>query len=651
MEMVGRTIAGYKLTAEIGHGGMGTVYRAEGLGRAVALKVLKKHQARVSERFRREGELLAKVGSHPHVVAIHAAGEEDGLPFIVMELVDGGSLEEKLPLTVSEATRIVEEVARAVEHLHRLGIIHRDIKPGNVLIARDGRAKLTDFGLARDLARQTRLTGAWQVVGTPFYMAPEQLRVSDSEKDPEPGPLTDVYAMGALLYAALVGRPPYSARTLAELVGLIATAEPPRASAERAEVPPDLDEIVRKALAKDPLDRYPTAEAFAQDLARQRRGEPVLARPSSSLVRIVRRARRDPKGATAVGLACLFALSAPPLFLLEQRYAEQRAAAAAAEDRRSRFVSAVESGTAEAEAELARGTATLAAHDAKGARERAQAALEQLQRVPPPLEGASEATTKLRAAQVKTHRLLGDCARALGEDALALESYRAAWALDPASIELACRLAEAAAQARDLSTAAAVLATFPEGAVSRPDVQRARGLVLLARGEAREAQKVLAPLAHTGPDPAPALLGLARAQLASGDAKACLATLQGLDKSAHGSAQAVRLRARAMLALGDELAADRELEKAVEREPSDPALALDFARDLIRRGEVDRALALAGPLAKLAPADALIETARALVLEGEIGKAREALASCAARPEGGPACASALTLLAALERS
>jgi WD40 repeat protein/tRNA A-37 threonylcarbamoyl transferase component Bud32 len=303
-------IVGYELLEELGRGGMGVVYKARQVkaNRLVALKmVLSGGQAGPDDlaRFRTEAEAVARL-QHPHVVQVFEVGEHQGLPFFSLEFCPGGSLDRKLdgtPWQPAEAAGLVEALARAMHAAHQRGIIHRDLKPANVLLAEDGTAKVADFGLARKLDEQGRTqTGA--VLGTPSYMAPEQAGASKGV-----GPAADTYALGAVLYELLVGRPPFKGPTPLDTVLQVVSEEPVAVRRLQPKVPRDLETICLKCLEKDPKKRYSSALALAEDLQRFRLGEAVHARPVGALGRAVRWARRRPAVATLAVLSVLAPLS------------------------------------------------------------------------------------------------------------------------------------------------------------------------------------------------------------------------------------------------------------------------------------------------------------------------------------------------------
>jgi len=273
-------IAGYDVVEEIGRGGMGIVYKARqlGLDRPVALKTIlfgKVSNADHVARFRVEAQAIARL-QHPNIVQIHEIGEDCGLPFISLELVEGGTLATKLggvPLLPELAARIAEVLARAIQVAHGNGIIHRDLKPSNVLLTMEGIPKITDFGLAKQVDRDWGQTQSGAVIGTPSYMGPEQAAGMTELI----GPKTDVYSLGAILYEMLTGRPPFRGATVLDTLDQVRSQEPlpPR---RLVKVPRDLEAICLKCLEKDPRKRYESAELLADDLCRYLDGEPTVAR-------------------------------------------------------------------------------------------------------------------------------------------------------------------------------------------------------------------------------------------------------------------------------------------------------------------------------------------------------------------------------------
>jgi serine/threonine-protein kinase len=308
--------ARFELGPELGRGSFGVVWRARERHsrRDVALKVLYAEDAlepRRLERFRREGEVTAGL-THPSIVKVHGAGDVEGVPWLAYELIDGATtLGQALPrLDRAARVRLVLDVARALGHAHARGVVHRDVKPDNVLVHADGRARLADFGLAAAQG-QARITRSGAMIGTPQFMSPEQF----AGKRDDIGPASDVWATGVVLYQALTGELPFRGATVMELGAAIQSATPRAPRALDPTVPAALEAICLKALAREPQDRYPDGDALAHDLAAFLEGRPVSASALSSLRPRARRAARLgalallPAVALAAGV--LFALNAP----------------------------------------------------------------------------------------------------------------------------------------------------------------------------------------------------------------------------------------------------------------------------------------------------------------------------------------------------
>jgi formylglycine-generating enzyme required for sulfatase activity len=289
-------VPGYEILGILGHGGMGLVYRARQLkaNRLVALKMIRAVEHATPQdrlRFQIETEAAARL-QHLHIVQLHEVGEVRGQPFFSLEFCDGGTLTEQLkkkPLSPREAAELIETLARAMHYAHLRGVVHRDLKPGNVLLAGAERLpKITDFGLAKRIdaeARDVSQTGA--IMGTASYMAPEQA----AGKVRDTGPAADVYALGALLYECLTGRPPFEGPQHVVLVNVL-NDEPVPPSRLAAKVPADLETICLKCLSKEPARRYASAEELANDLRRYQAGEPIRARPVGAMERAVKWVRR-----------------------------------------------------------------------------------------------------------------------------------------------------------------------------------------------------------------------------------------------------------------------------------------------------------------------------------------------------------------------
>jgi serine/threonine protein kinase len=282
-------VPGYEVLEQIGRGSTGVVYKARelSLNRLVALKVLVHPSPEHLRRFHQEAIAVARL-QHPNIVQIYQIGETDDPPFLSLELCEGGSLAQVLdgtPWLPGRAAALVEMLACAMQVAHAAGIIHRDLKPGNVLLTGDPPVpKVTDFGLAKQLAADVEQTMTGAVMGTPPYMAPEQ---AAGETD-RIGPWTDVYGLGAILYELLTGRSPFKGATAAETLDQVRTQDPVPPSRLLRKIPRDLETICLKCLVKHPEDRYASAKLLADDLAHFLAGEPITARPLSALQRLTR---------------------------------------------------------------------------------------------------------------------------------------------------------------------------------------------------------------------------------------------------------------------------------------------------------------------------------------------------------------------------
>ncbi len=284
----------YELLEEIGRGGMGVIFRARqpGLDRIVAVKMLLAGEfadARTRERLLREARLAARL-THPGIVTIHEVGEHEGRPYFAMEHVPGPNLAQfcragLLPLTT--AARYVEQIARAVHFAHQHGVVHRDLKSANVLIGPDDQPKLTDFGLTKSLVDPTQSV---ESAGSPNFMAPEQ---ADSRLG-STGIATDVFGLGAILYDLVTGRPPSVGESLSETLRSVIACEPVAPARLRPALPRDLETITLKCLEREPSRRYGSALEVADELARWRRHEPILARPATVAERSLAWCRRRP---------------------------------------------------------------------------------------------------------------------------------------------------------------------------------------------------------------------------------------------------------------------------------------------------------------------------------------------------------------------
>ncbi len=317
-----RLFGEYELLRLIARGGMGAVYMARQtkLRRIVALKMILAGRLASDEEVRRfyhEAQAVAQL-DHPGIVPIYEVGEHEGQHYYSMGYVEGGNLEARVregPLPPRQAAALVERVAEAVAYAHSKGIIHRDLKPANVLLDRDGQPRVADFGLARHVHPDGQMSVTGQVVGTPNFMPPEQATGSA-----DVGPAADVYALGALLYYLLTGRPPFHAATPVETLRQVVEQEPVAPRQLNAALDRDLETICLCCLHKEPARRYPGASALAEDLGRFRRGESIRARPVGRFERLRRWRRRNPT--VAALLAALFTVLTVGLALVSWQWDE-----------------------------------------------------------------------------------------------------------------------------------------------------------------------------------------------------------------------------------------------------------------------------------------------------------------------------------------
>ena len=323
----------YEILEELGRGGMGRVYAARqiGLGRIVALKVMgdASRNADFELRFLREAQTAARL-RHPNLVAVHDFGRADGLLYFSMDYIEGGDLARRLrgrPFAPWEAASLLRKVALALAHAHGEGVLHRDLKPSNILLDGD-EPKLADFGLAAQLEAGGDLTAVSGVLGTPHYLAPEALQKGSAALSVA----SDIYALGVVLFELLTGRTPFAGATPGALAALVETSEPPSPRLLAPAVPRDLETIVLKCLERDPVRRYGSAQALAEDLRRFLDGEAIVARPLSPPDRFLRWCKRRPALATVWVLVTALAIGSTLAAGLIQR-ALQRAKKAEAESR------------------------------------------------------------------------------------------------------------------------------------------------------------------------------------------------------------------------------------------------------------------------------------------------------------------------------
>src|SRR5438552_6509674 len=300
----------YELLEEIGRGGQGTVYRAhqKSLNRTVALKVIVPGPWTIAthlKRFRREAEAAANL-DHPGILPIYEVGERDGCCYFSTKFVEGGQLDQivgRAPQSIRQSAELIAKVARTVHYAHEHGILHRDIKPGNILLDANGEPHLTDFGLARLVESESSVTHTLEVLGTPSYMAPEQALGNNTAVSSATG----VYGLGAVLYRLLTGHPPFAGGTTYETIKLVLETEPRQPRLWNPKVDRDLSTICLKCLEKDPKRRYDSALALAEDLERWLKHEPIRARHTGVFTRGKKWVRRNPTTGLLFALSLAFA--------------------------------------------------------------------------------------------------------------------------------------------------------------------------------------------------------------------------------------------------------------------------------------------------------------------------------------------------------
>ena len=391
---LGRAFSHFEIIEELGRGGMGTVYRARDhvTGRTVALKVLQAHhldEPDLVKRFRSEVRAVTSL-DHRHILPIHEVGEHDGIPFFSMKLASGGSLAQRLPEYLGQprkAAQLVAKIARGVQHAHEHGILHRDLKPGNILLDEAGEPYVCDFGLAKWIDDDRRLTITSAVLGTPHYIAPEQ-----ASGKPGLTNAADIYSLGAVLYELLTGRPPFVGETVIDTLRQASECLPAKPSSIVNHTPRDLEVICLKTLEREPDSRYKTAAALADDLENWLAGRPIRARPASAAEQLWRWARRNPLPA-ALGtiLAIAISILAVGSTIAAVKIDKSRARAVAAEkDSREQLYNALL-----AQARASRMT------DQAGHRIEALAAIQKAAAIHPSLELRNEAIAALTLVDLK----------------------------------------------------------------------------------------------------------------------------------------------------------------------------------------------------------------------------------------------------------
>jgi serine/threonine-protein kinase len=491
-----RRLAEFVLVSSLGRGGIGEVWKAwdTRLGRWVAIKLPRPQPdpEAATRRFTREALAAARV-SHPNIVAIHRVAEERGRCFIVMQYVEGRPLGAERP-GWKGALEILRVVATAVHHAHELGVVHRDLKPGNILIAPDGRPFILDFGLAHLEESAWLQSREGLVAGTAAYMSPEQAMGGPAAR----GRSTDIYSLGATLYEVVAGRPPFAGATFAEILQKVLHDDPPAPRFLNRDVPPDVEAVILRAMDKEPWRRYATAKELAEDLDRCLRGESLAVRQGEFLHALRRRVKRHPLATFAVAAAILFVLV----------FGALEARRSAHHERQLRTIRDLSGGLLEAVLALRR----VAANPGMG----------ELQ---PRLEAYYREAVAGAPDRAEPYCLMGRVERALMNDARALELQELALAKDPACapalyerIVLSTRRGARATEEleRDGERLRALLEKDAPAVgpvrVGAAHGLAARGMIALARGDAAGARGLLeqALSADAGLEEAWELLGAAR---------------------------------------------------------------------------------------------------------------------------------------------
>jgi Protein kinase domain len=316
-----RYFGDYELTEEIARGGMGVVWKARqiSLNRDVAVKMIRNGALAGPEeiaRFLREAQAAANL-QHPNIVAIHEVGEHGGQHYFSMDYVQGrdlASLVKEAPLSAQAATRYLKIIAEAIHFAHQRGTLHRDLKPQNVLIDGNDQPRVTDFGLAKFMKDDSGMTHTGMIMGSPSYMPPEQA----AGRHGDVGPTSDVYALGAILYELLTGRPPFRESTALATMRQVLETDPVAPRRLKADIPLDLETICLKCLEKSPAARYPSARALVEELERFQKGEPILARPAGLVQKTVGWIRRNPGTLAALTALVVVTLVFSLVYLFEE---------------------------------------------------------------------------------------------------------------------------------------------------------------------------------------------------------------------------------------------------------------------------------------------------------------------------------------------
>ncbi len=653
----GSRLGRYVIEELLGRGGMGVVYRARDteLGRDVALKVLSAAGPGLDERFAREGRAAARL-QHPNLVRVYDVGEASGVRYLAMEHVDGPPLDAvpapESPAELRARVVLLEKTARALDHAHREGVVHRDVKPANILVDRDGEPRLADFGLARVADEERGLTRSRTAIGTPAYMAPEQVKGDLAAV----GPRSDVYSLGVILYESLAGRTPFRGATAVEIFDRILREEPVPPRRLEPSAPADLETVCLKAMARDPRDRYASAGEFADELARHLVGEPVLARRMPTVLRAWWGLRRRP-AAALVAAALVLAVAAGTWGVGAWRAAADAEVRRRAEEQRRLPPDRRPRDSADRHA---------AAHEAWSRYRRAAG---ESGAGPGPLaRRAAEAVAAAELAVSTDERpegraLLGAARRAAGDAAGALREWDRALELDPACFVALAGRARAgledyfAGAGQRFSVAGkseeGLPTESPEQEASRVrwtrDLRAARAapradadalalleaLELLALGRAKEAGEGFDRYLAAYPGDAEAAYFAGQARLWAGEPAAGLERLDAALR-VRRPAPWVSARAIALVRLGRATDALAAFDEAVELEPREWSYRQNRGAVRMALGRLDDARADFDEAVRLAPGVAMVRSMRASVLRQQ-GRLEEALVDADAAVKADPA--------------
>ncbi len=621
----------FEILGEIARGGMGVVYRARSAARPepVALKVLLAGAGASPEQIRRfEREIKAGLLlDHPNVVKVFDGGAIDDKLYFTMELVSGDSLDKLLPsLSLREKVSVMEKVSRAVHHAHEKGYIHRDLKPQNILVGADMEPKVADFGLARSIDTHSRLTKTGALVGTPYYMSPEQARGEHDALDRR----TDVYSLGAVLYQAIAGQLPFTADSALGLIGQILNDEPKDPCALSPECPKELAAVALRALEKEPDARYPTALGIAEELSSWLEGRRISTVAQSPVARVIRRAKKARRTILIVAAAAVIA-GLPTAYLGWKIVTARRAARETARARLEQDV------TDAAAAAVHQADAVLAGRQRSGGADDDQAlrdALAALERVEASVHDSDYDESKetlakvLETSGVTARRreleaivLLQEASavREDGLDALAARIVKAREA-NPGREDLSLALATALARKGAAEDAVAALAS-----TALPACLELKGAIDLELEDLAGAAEAYRGALDADPRSKPARRGLARALFLAHD-PAALAALAD-DRSPETRALTAEATSVTDPGLGVDLFRRAEREKL-----ADPEIARRLGELLLRLERPEEARLALDRAAELTPRDARIPLARASAwLEG--GDAKHAAEDAAAAGE------------------